>query len=127
MKLKALIAAVLLISGAAHADYGDMHLYSLVSPYGAKTLRVIEVDSVTLNIQQCDENGVGCGQPYDFKRESSHGKTWSHKYAGGTIPPETITKTAKGSIIFKSHPFTYAKGDDEAEQASSLTAIFVPR
>ena len=125
--MKKVLLAVLLISCSAHADYGDMHLYTLAGVYGAKTLRVTMIDSVTLTVQQCDDNGVGCGEASDFKRPNSHAKTWSYNYVGRTIPPDTITMTAKGNIIFKTKPFVFTKGDNEAENASELTAIYQPR
>lgn len=122
-----LIAAVILANGMTHADYGDMRLYQLATITGTPTLRVTEIDSVTINMQQCDDNGSGCGAARDFKRLSTKAKVWSYNYPGDTIKPETLTFTKKGNIIFTSSPMLLLLDDDEAKEASLLRAIYRPR
>lgn len=123
----AIATLALLTAGLAHADYGDMHLYQLAGINGAPTLRVTEMDSVTLTVQQCDKNGVGCGQPQDFKRQNSKVKEWSFKYIGNELNPDTVKITAKGNLIFTTTPFSLVLDDDEAKKASLLRAVYRPR
>ncbi|MCX9019077.1 hypothetical protein NLN96_18955 [Citrobacter portucalensis] len=128
--LKPVFAAAFLLvasAGAAHADYGDMRLYQLATMEGSPTLRVTEIDSVTMIVQQCDTNGIGCGTARDFKRPNSKAKVWSWKYPGGTIKPETLTFTKLGNIIFSTSPMLLLLDDDEAKDASLLRAIYRPR
>ena len=125
MKLKPLIAVLALVAGAAHADYGDMHLYVRGSVYGPETLRITEIDSVTMKVQQCDQDGIGCGQANDFKRPNSKAKTWSLN-ASRQSRPDSITLTAKGNIIFSTTPLSFID-DPEANKESILCTVYFPR
>lgn len=42
-------------AGLEHTDYSDMYLYQLAGINGVPTLRVTEIDSATLTMQQRDK------------------------------------------------------------------------
>lgn len=117
--------ALLLAAGTAHADYGDMHLYVRASIYGPETLRMTEVDSVTMKVQQCGADGISCGDPVDYKRPNSKTKKWNWKIPG-LDQPYSVAFTAKGNVVFTAHPLSFAD-DDEANDASVLRAVYRPR
>lgn len=126
--IKISIATLALVAaGLAHADYGDMRLYDLMTYHGADTLRVTEIDSVTIQVQQCDKNGVGCGQAEDLRRPNAKAKTWSRSYPGNTMKPDMLTFTAKGNLIFTTSPPPILLDDEEASAASLLRAVYRPR
>ncbi|WP_333011219.1 hypothetical protein [Kluyvera sichuanensis] len=77
-------------------------------------------------LQQCDKNGVGCGQAEDLKRPNAKAKIWSGSYPGNTIKPDTLTFTAKGNLIFTTSPPPILLDDEEASAASLLRAVYRP-